>query len=308
MALLGLLAVGCSGQRDPSEVLGISEAGTIVVDGVLMVGDTLADIRISRTTDPDKPYSVPASAISGASVEVRRGATVFVYREFPNEPGFYFADQFHVVESETIYELRVVTTEGEVVTAQTLTPPPFEVERWALLENDGVTFRRELLTFEETGGNPWDAPENQLVHADGLFEAQFIRPDVPGFQVAIYSLDEDSDFAIDVSFLDPEDLDEFERENSSPILLGDDGTLRLPWFAIAFEGRYLLQIYAVDTNWFDLARSFPELNGGGGFGFGGNAGDNFEKPFFNIEGGIGLFGSGVLQEVGFNICEGGVCP
>ena len=115
--------VGCSGKRDPGEVLGVSEAGTIVVDAVLMVRETLPDIRLSRTTDPDKPYSVAASGISGASVEVRQGFTVYTYREFPDDPGFYFADLFHVVEPDAVYELRVITAENEVVTAQTLTPP-----------------------------------------------------------------------------------------------------------------------------------------------------------------------------------------
>jgi hypothetical protein len=289
--------VGCSGKRDPSEVLGVSEAGTIVVDAALMVGRTLPDLRLSRTTDPDKPYSVFGSGIVGASVEIRRGATVFTYLEYPDDPGFYFSDQFHIVQPESVYELRVITAEGEVVTAQTLTPPDFQVENWALLENDGVTLRKELNPLE----SEWFEPENYLTHADGLFEAQFLRPDVPGFQVAIYSLDEGSDFVIDVSFLDPEDLDEFKRENSSPIIVGDDGKLRLPWFAIAFEGRYRLEIFAVDNNWYDLVRSFPELNGGGGFGFGGNAGDNFDKPLFHIEGGIGLFGSGARDEIGFTI-------
>ncbi len=302
---LGAMVAGCSGKRDPSEVLGVSEAGTIVVDAALMVGEPMPEIRLSRTTDPDRPYSVRGSAISGAAVEVRGAGRIIRYRELPSEPGFYFADSFHPVNPETVYELRVVTQEGEVVTAQTLTPPLLEVDRWVLLENDGVTVRKVLKTFEETGGNPWVDPLNNLIHGDGLFEAQFTRPDVPGFQVAIHSLDEDSEFVIDVSFLDEDDLDSFKRKSTSPILESDDGTLRLPWLAIAFKGRYRLQVFAVDENWYDLVRSFPELNGGGGFGFGGNTGDNFEKPFFHIEGGIGLFGSGAMDEVGFTVFSAG---
>jgi hypothetical protein len=53
----------------------------------------------------------------------------------------------------------------------------------------------------------------------------------------------------------------------------------------------------LDQNWYDLIRSTPE--GGGGFGIGGEIGDNFERPIFNINGGIGLFGSASVDSVGF---------
>ena len=293
---MALLVTGC-GKRDPIDVLGVSEAGTIVVDAVLMVGEPLPAIRLSRTTDPDRPYSIRTSALTGAAVQIRNGARVFPYREVTTLPGFYVqtAPLSETVKPETLYELQVLTQESETVTAQTLTPPVLDVDRWVVLENDGTTVREDLVKFGE--GNPYN--ENRLTHGDGLIEARFTRPDVPAFQGAIFSLDENSDFAIDVSFLDEDDLDEFTRENTSPMLLNEDGTFRLPWFAVAFEREYRFEIYATDRNWYDLVRSFPDLNGGGGFGFGRNTGDNFEKPFFHIEGGIGLFGSASVDSIGF---------
>jgi hypothetical protein len=118
--------------------------------------------------------------------------------------------------------------------------------------------------------------------------------------VGLYSLDLDSDFVIDPDFFEEEDFDELDRISSSPPLVVDDGTLRLPWFAIFFAGRYVVKVFAMDRNWFDAARSIPELNQGGP-GFGGNAGDDFSWPIFHIEGGIGLFGSAAVDSIGFVI-------
>ena len=92
------------------------------------------------------------------------------------------------------------------------------------------------------------------------------------------------------------DFQDFERETSSPPLEVAEGNLRLPWFAIAFGGRHQLKIYALDDNWYDFARSSPETQNNA---FGGLAGDNFERPIFSIEGGIGLFGSASIDSLGF---------
>jgi len=58
-------------------------------------------------------------------------------------------------------------------------------------------------------------------------------------------------------------------------------------------------MFVLDENWFDLVRSTPQNDGA--LGFGGNIGDNFERPIFNIEGGIGLFGSASVDSLGFYI-------
>ena len=76
--------------------------------------------------------------------------------------------------------------------------------------------------------------------------------------------------------------------------------MRLPWFAIFFEGRYLIKVLALDTNTYDLVRSVPELANGGP-GFGGQAGDTFERPIFHLDGGIGLFGSAAVDSIGFTV-------
>ena len=122
------------------------------------------------------------------------------------------------------------------------------------------------------------------------------RSAVPAYQLALFSLDPDSEFLVDSDILEDDDIDDFERQGSSPPLDVGTGKVRLPWFAVGFAGRYLVKIYAVDQNWFDYARSNRASDGPA---FGGLAGDNFERPIFNVEGGIGLFGSAAVDSVGF---------
>jgi hypothetical protein len=195
--------------------------------------------------------------------------------------------------------LTVVTEENERLTATTTTPPRLEVAEWVLLDATGSTVERRLQTFITWGDSVYYAPENQLVYSEGLFEVR-LKPSTPaGYQVGVFSLDLESDFVIDPEFLEDEDFEEFERRFSSPPILPSETTIRLPWFAIVFQGRYMIAVFAVDRNWYDLARSAEGFGGGGGFG--GNLGDNFERPIFNVNGGIGLFGSASADTVGFFI-------
>lgn len=300
-AILALTGVwGCSAERDGSELLGPSRAGIPVVEAALVVSEPLPPVFLSRTLDPSSPFSFSEGLVSGAMVQIAADTTVYAYDEVA--PGVYLAFGPTVtVEPQTVYELRVVLEDGALVTARTQTPPRFTDIEWVLVDGEGGVLRT-LRTFAEVGQGVYEAPENRLVHGRGLLEARFTRPDVPGFHVGLRSLDLDSDFVVDVSFLDEEDLDQLERNGSSPILSARDGRQALPWGVVFFGGRYLVRFHAVDRNWYDLVRSLPQLGGGGGGpfgGFGGNAGDNFDEPLFHIEGGIGLFGSAAVDSVGF---------
>jgi hypothetical protein len=167
-----------------------------------------------------------------------------------------------------------------------------------LLDATGQNVLQELRTFAELGDSVYTAAENQLTYSSGLLEAKFPRGNVPAYQAGLYSLDPDSGFVIDPDFFEDEDFDDLERFTSSPAFEAPDGNMRLPWLAIYFTGRYKIKIHALDQNWFDLVRSTPEFMGGGP-GFGGNAGDNFESPIFHVDGGIGLFGSAAVDSIGF---------
>ena len=292
-----LLALACSTNRDASEFFAPTEVGTLVVDGLLTVGQSLPNVTLSRAQSPTAAYSREAAGERGATLRIQSLTTgrIFDYVEL-SEAGVYgpAVAPPAVVEPRTTYALTVVTSSGETLRSSTTTPEPFTVAAWVLLDELGQTVQRTFSTFAARGDSVYD--DNRAVYAEGLLEARFTRPDVAAFQVGVFSLDPDSDFVIEPEFFEPQDFADIDRQGASPALEGRDGTLRLPWFAIFFQGRYKLKILALDRNCFDFVRSIPQ--GDGGVAFGGNLGGRFERPIFHVEGGIGLFGSASTDSVG----------
>jgi hypothetical protein len=298
MTLLIALAPGCA-ERDPNDLFA-PEAGTIVVDAFLVVGEPFPEIVLSQTLAPNIPFAPEDALLSGATVRISGGGTVVDYQEAFSQSGLYVNATSELVAPGTVYRLEITAADGRNVRASTLTPRPFSVDSWVVLDNTGENVIRRLATFADIGDSVFAHPENQLLYSQGLLEARFDAEGIVGFQVGIFSRSPGSPIIIDPEFVDDEDLEDLPRANSSPPLETPGGTVRLPWFAIFFEGKYVFRVWAMDRNWFDLARTEPTLSGGG-FGFGGQAGDNFERPIFHIDGGIGLFGSGAVDSTGVTI-------
>lgn len=306
--LVLLLLVGC-GERVVFNTDGVDQ---VVVDGVLIVDDTLPAIWISRTLDPQQPVTPETAGEVDAEVIVRdEDGNEFVYVEGRRLSGELIAprgrylpsldDEDVVVRPGVRYDLNVVTSRDETVRATTTTPPRFEVDDWVVLDFD-LQVIQTIQDFDDVGDSVYAVASNQLEWGSSLLEARFDRdPSVRAYQVALFSLDPESDFAIEPDFFEEDDFDEIDREGSSPMFEAGDGTIRLPWFAVFFEGRYLVKIFATDLNWNDFVVSTPSLSDNGGFG--GNAGDDFERPDFRVEGGIGLFGSASVDSVGFFVFD-----
>ena len=296
---IAAVLAACSGDR---ELFSPENVGTLVVDATLQVDKRFPEVVLYRAPAASEPFDLKTLGETGATVRIhqRRGTVEYLSLSF----GVYTPvtsgnDSLDVVLPGTTYRLVIETHSGEILTATTTTPPRMTVSDWVLLDDAGETVTRRLRTFEEAGDTVYGEPENQLYYLEGLLEARLDPIPAVAYQAGIYSLDLDSGFTIDPDYLDEEDFEEFERNISSPPILPSEDSIRLPWFAIYFHGRYKIKIFAVDRNWYDLARSVPELGGGGGGAFGGNAGDNFSRPIFNVSGGIGLFGSVSMDSVGF---------
>jgi hypothetical protein len=300
-----LLSGACSTDRDPGDLFAPDEVGILVIDAVLIVGEWPPDMFLTRTLSPSDAFSFGAVGVEDAEIAIYAdGELAARYRPVRESPGWYVATlSFGQIRPSTTYRLEVETAAGEVLRATTTTPAAFRVDEWVLLDSDDGSVIRRLSRFEEHGDSLYEQPENTLVYQQGLLEARFDRGDHIAFQIGLASLDKDSPFVIDPDFFDQGDFDDLEREVASPPFDAPDGSVRLPWFAIYFEGRYLTRVFALDRNWYDLARSLPDFSGGGQ-GFGGQAGDDFDRPIFHVEGGIGLFGSAAADSVGFTILPG----
>ena len=292
--LISLL--GCKVERDPSSLFGPDASGVLVVDALLIVGKPLPQVLISETVKANAGYSERWRGVGDAEVVISQGERTFLY-----SPGFaagYYMPPPNapLVLPNTTYHLRV-RSQGREATAQTITPGRFDIREAVLLDDETLEVIRPLNRYED--GN---VEENRIVYQDGLLEMRFDPLPVSGYHIAIESLDPTSDFVIYSDLVDEDERADFERYGSSPAFEGTDGIVRFPWFAVAFAGPHVIRIYAVDKNWFDLIRSVPEFfqdDDGNAFQPGGLAGDNFERPLFHVDGGIGIFGSASVDSVGF---------
>ena len=323
--LIVLYLTACAAERQPWEFFGsVEEESELVVDGVLLVDQTLPDLFVRRTLplaaavrldssyvfDPadidstgrlvrpsHSTYSREAAGVPDARVHIVEGDQVFEYAPDPVTPGRYLPPPDPPqVEALTEYRLEV-DVEGKKVRASTTTPDRMRVRQAVLLDEDTQEIMRTLKSFAEVGDEVYTAPENQLTHLEGLIELHLEKAG-EAYQAALFALEEDAQL-LDEDFpeLFDEEMDAL-RANQSPPFAASDGIVRWPWFAVVFTGRSLIKVYALDHNWFEYARSSPDLQEQGGFA-GGLAGENFELPFFQVEGGIGLFGSASVDSVGF---------
>ena len=293
--------VGCKAERDPASLYGPDASGTLVIDALLIVDKPLPRVLISETVNAASRDAIGFDhweGVEDAEVVITQGDQTFLYR--PNS-GFFAGSYLPppnapLVLPNTTYHLSV-QSQGRIATAQTVTPGRLNIRETVLLDETTLEVIRELKKYEDSA--VFNAPENRLSYLLGLLEMRFDPLPASGYQIAIESLDRSSDFLVDSDLFEE---DNFDRYGSSPALEAPDGNLRMPWFIVGFAGRHVIRVYAVDKNWFDLIRSVPEFyqdDDDGAFQQGGLAGDNFERPLFHVDGGIGIFGSASVDSVGF---------
>jgi hypothetical protein len=293
-----LALVACSPEREGDELFAPGGVGVLVVDALLVVGQGFGEIYLSETVAPDEPFRRQNAGVDGATVTVEGAGRVVSFGPLEGLKGLYIPQSNDIVLPATTYRFTATLPDGRALRATTTTPAHIDVSEWVLLDDAGSVLQT-LATFEEAADTVYYEPENQLTYPEGILAARVTDQPTAGYQIGLVSKDIGSPLLIDADFLDEEDLAEFHRINSSPPL-DYEATLRVPWLAIYYEGRYVLRVVALDRNWFDIVRTDPAL-GAGGFGFGGEAGDTSTRPIFHVEGGIGVFGSVSSDSVGFYV-------
>ena len=293
-----LCLAACSADRQPGSLFGSAEEDSaLVVDALLLVDQDLPELYVRRSLAADVAYDRGATGVADARVRILQGDRVFEYAPDTQEPGRYLPPPDPPrVEARTEYQLEVEVG-GQRLWGRTTTPDRLRVRQAVLIDWETGEVLRTLKSFAEAGEGVWEAPENQLLYLEGVLEIHLEAAAAAGYQAGIFSLDESREKV-------NEDLDEFYDDdvdpsrNESPPLAVTEGVLRWPWFAVYYTGRSVVKVYALDQNWFDYARTNADQQEQGG-NAGGLAGDNFERPLFSVEGGLGLFGSASADSVGF---------
>jgi hypothetical protein len=299
--LLGVVMwMGCAAERDRESLFSPQEVGVLVVDALMIVDKPLPNLFVRETVAPNGIYSRELAGVTDAEVVILHNGAEYIYQHSPDSLGYYLPpENAPLVLPEETYVLGV-KSQGRVVSASTRTPARIQIRDAVLLNDKTLEVMRQFKTYRDGQDVVFTDPVNQVPYQLGLLEARFNPLAVDGYHVAIESLDLDSERVLESDLLEEDDYADLERFGSSPAFEAKDGNLRLPWFAVAFAGRHVIRIYAIDKNWFDLVRSVPQFLGDdGSLQPGGLAGDNFERPLFHMDGGIGIFGSASVDSLGF---------
>lgn len=258
-----------------------------VVETFLTANQPFPEIKVSTTLPFDQPYIFEDAAISGADVVVKlltEDKTIedtISYME-SDRPGIYIpTDTAAVVLPKRRYALEVTNLKApeDRIRATTFVPGEFDL----------ISINADSLIYQGPVQFKLDLEQGFYPGRQNIYVATSLALDPENFSLTPFWENVDGEEG------------EFVRVSSGLVNegnydLNEDGTLTLqyPWIGIAYFGPNELSVYAVDTNIFDYIRTFDIQGGGSTLSPG-----QIENVLWNVEGGIGIFGSrtGVSAEV-----------
>ncbi len=253
----------------------------VVVESYAVANDSLPDIFVRTTARADEEYNPSELILDDADIQIvlldESGSDeeVFGYIYSSEKEKYVPQNQEHRMLPTRTYRLDVSFNDRpEVIQATTTVPDDFEVinEIPETIVYQGSQLELVLSATEKT------QPQNIFVFTAIALHARL--DNMTPFYFA--SLDEDgvevSDFQVNSSGLINED--NFTRNEDGTI------TLKYPWLGIAFYGETRFVTQSVDKNLADLVRSQDVQLGGSTLSPG-----EIPNLIYNVEGGIGVFGS-----------------
>lgn len=253
----------------------------VVVESYAFANDTLPSVSVRTTARADVEYNASELVLDNADVQIvllddsGSDEEVFSYTYSGEKEEYIPENKQHRILPTRTYRLDVSFDDRpEIIQASTTVPDDFEVinEIPETVVYQGSQLQLVLSATEKT------QPQNIFVftaialHArlDNMTPFYFAALDEDGVEV--------SDFQVNSSGLINED--NFTRNVNGTI------TLKYPWLGIAFYGETKIVTQSVDKNIADLVRSQDVQLGGSTLSPG-----EIPNLIYNIEGGIGVFGS-----------------
>ena len=255
----------------------------VVVEAYAIANRILPIVRVRTTTPADQFYDESESAISGANVQLvlldesGDDEEVFEYRFASANGGLYLpVNRTHHALPNRTYRLDIdFNDRPEVIRAKTTIPDQFEIINDV---EESVVYQSENqleITISETMKK-----DDQQVYVFSTIASDPVVENLTPFYRANYDNDniEIDDVIINSSGLINEG--NFDRNPDGTI------TLRFPWLGVAFYGENQIVTALADKNLVQLVRSQEVQLGGSTLSPG-----EIPNLTFNIEGGIGIFGS-----------------
>ncbi len=255
----------------------------VIVEAYAIANDRLPDVRIHTTTPAEDFFDPSETAITGANVQVvlldesDQSEKVFDYFFSPAGNGIYIAgNRSHRMQANRTYRLDIdFNDRPEVIRAYTTIPDQLTVLNEIA---DSVVYQSEE-QLEIVIPQPQNNAQQQVYVFSIISDEPFAENLTP-FYLANF---EDENIELDDVLVNSSGL-----INEGNFDINPDGTitLRFPWIGVAFYGENRIITGLVDRNLSDLVRSQEVQLGGSTLSPG-----EIPNLIYNIEGGIGIFGS-----------------
>lgn len=272
----------------------------VVVEAYLVAGETLSDVRLTRTVPIDQEYDADSLGVIGAEVHIElltEGGEVeqtYPYLARPLSNGRYVLDTRKLdlegrdtrpsVQPLRSYRLVVQPPESnQTITSVTTVPDTFQVLH---VSSDSVVYRSDEPLIIEVSGSTYPGRQNVFVLTTTALE-----PSVSGltpFAKAVYDNGDVSIAELAENASPPLNEENFERRS--------DGSLRAqyPWLGVSFYGRNRVTLRTLDENLYDFIRSQSVQQGGSTLPPG-----EIPNVLERVNGGRGVFGSVAEEGVEF---------
>lgn len=254
-----------------------------VVESYLVANRAISHVRLSKTIPADSYYDFNDLAINNAVVEMKllsgnAGSSSEHTIGFKlSASGIYVPKEKHKVVPNRTYELEIsIPASGDLIRAYTYVPDSIKITNQV---KDTVEYQSpEQIEFVIQRSDYRKERQNYFI-ANAISLEPTLANLTPTYE-EFYDEEEDdlNDFANNSSGI-------FNEDNYE---LNADGTLsvKYPWLGIAFLGNNKLVINTIDDNLYDFLRSQDVQFGGSTLSPG-----EIQNIIYNIEGGIGVFGS-----------------
>lgn len=271
--MVGLSSCDIYNQEDYSEY--------IVVEAYAVANNRLPEIHVSTTSPVEVEYDRETAIVKNANVRVTllddegNDADQFDYF-FSLTNNAYVTTSFHRVKANATYRLDIdFNDRSEVIQAFTTIPDQFRI----LNELPEEVIYQSTEQIEITVSAPKRTNFQNVFVFSTIAENPSIDNLTPFYRA---SFDNDNIEINDVLINSSGLINEgnFEINPDQTI------TLRFPWIGVAFYGDSQIVINSVDKNLSDLVRSQQVQLGGSTLSPG-----EIPNLIYNIEGGIGIFGS-----------------
>lgn len=255
----------------------------VVLEAYVTASRPLPEVRLSKTLPTGQQYSFGEAALDGANVEVglleEDGAEeeVFDYRPSEMKGVYVVEDSTHRVLPRRTYRIAVdFDNRPEVLRAETTIPDAIEILNEVpdtVIYQSPEQMELVISAFEQT--------QKQSIFVFNTVASEPEEEDLTPFYKNLVEEDDDTE------------VEDFYNTETTPINEGnfernEDGTItvQFPWIGVAFFGDNRVVANSIDENLSDLISSQEVQLGGGTLSPG-----EIPNLRYNVEGGIGIFGS-----------------